>query len=64
MRHTRLINFMPFAVLVMVVLMLLAVFAVDTTAAQIALVVAILGVGVVFSSAMLISGRNGSAGRR
>jgi hypothetical protein len=60
----RLINFMPFAVLVMVVLMLLAVFAVDTTAARIALVVAILGVGVVFSSAMLISGRNGSAGRR
>jgi hypothetical protein len=60
----RLTNFMPFAVLVMVVLMLLAVFAVDTTAARIALVVAILGVGVIFSSAMLISGRNGSAGRR
>jgi hypothetical protein len=52
-RGIRLILFMPMVIVVMGALMFVAVFAVTTTAAQIALVVAILAVGVAFSTAML-----------
>jgi hypothetical protein len=51
-RGIRLISFMPMVIVLMGALMLVAVFAVTTTA-QIALVVAILAVGVAFSTAML-----------
>jgi len=52
-RGVRLISFMPMVIVLMGALMFVAVFAVTTTAAQIALVVAILAVGLVFSTAML-----------
>jgi hypothetical protein len=52
-RGSRLVSFMPMVIVLMGALMLVAVFAVTTTAAQIALVVAILAVGVAFSTAML-----------
>jgi hypothetical protein len=56
-RGIRLISFMPMVIVLMGVLMFVAVFAVTTTAAQIALVVAILAVGIAFSTAMLKHGR-------
>jgi hypothetical protein len=64
MQNTRLISFMPLAVLVMAALTFVAVFAVDSTAGLVAVVIAILAVGVVFSSAMLVSGRGRTSRRR
>jgi hypothetical protein len=64
MQTPRLISFMPLAVLVMTALTFVAVFAVDSTAGRVALVIVILAVGVVFSSAMLVSGRGRAPGRR
>lgn len=57
-RGIRLISFMPAVVVLMGVLMLIAVFAATTAAVQIALVVAILAVGLTFSTAMLKHGRS------
>ena len=59
MRSNRLIAFMPLVVVLMAALTYVAVFAVDSTAGRIATVIAILAVGVVFSSALLVRGRRG-----
>ncbi len=56
-RGIRLVTFMPLVIVVMGVLMLVAVLAASTTAVKIALVVAILAMGLAFSTAMLKSGR-------
>jgi multisubunit Na+/H+ antiporter MnhF subunit len=55
--RTRLIAFLPLAVVLMGVLACVALFAVESTAAQIALVIAILAVGLILSTAMLIAAR-------
>lgn len=54
---SRLISFLPMVVVLMGVLVLVAVFVATTTAAKIALVIVILAVGLLFSTAMLKRGR-------
>lgn len=54
---SRLISFMPMVVVLMGLLVFVAVFVATTTAAKIALVIAILAVGLLFSTAMLKRGR-------
>lgn len=53
--RTRFVAFLPAVIVVMGALMLVAVFAASTTGVKIALVVAILGLGLAFSTAMLKS---------
>jgi hypothetical protein len=55
-RRIRIISFMPMVVVLMGVLTYVAVFAVSATAPRIALVIAILGLAIAFSTAMLKEG--------
>jgi hypothetical protein len=64
MRSNRLIAFMPLVVILMAALTYVAVFAVDSTAGRIAVVIAILAIATAFSSAMLINGRSDTRTRR
>ena len=56
-RGLRLVAFLPLVVVLMGVLMFVAVFAVAALAVQIALVIAILGAGLAYSTAMVKRGR-------